>query len=371
MRLGLSAMIRKEFRQVLRDRATLGMLLLVPLFLLVLFGYAVNMDVESITIGVLDSDKSPESRRVAELFNVLDIFTRGESPVSSSDAEKALVDGRLDAVVIIPRGFGRELVSNQTPVIQLLVDGSNVTIASTAQSYIEAALTDLPLRLQAPGTAAAPLAEFRSRIWYNPELKSTIFLIPGLIAFIMVITAVISTALSVVREKEKGTMEMLEASPLSPFALILGKTVPYMVISMVETVMILLAGRVLFGVLIQGSFIALLGITFLFLLACLGMGLLISTIAATQETAFLIATVATVLPTFVLSGFVFPIRNMPAVIRLVTHIIPARYFLIAERALIIRGAEVSSIWRQAAALTIFSIITISISSIRLRGGRRH
>lgn len=370
MKLGLTAMIRKEFRQVIRDPATLSMLLLVPLFLLVLFGYAVNMDVETITVGILDSDRSPESRRVADIFSVLDIFIQGESPDSPSDAEEALVDGRLDAVIIIPEGFGRDLISRQIPVIQLLVDGSNVTVASTAQSYIEAAFTDFPVRLQTEGISASPVVDFRPRIWYNPELKSTVFLVPGLIAFIMVITAVISTALSVVREKEKGTMEMLEASPLSPVALILGKTVPYMVISMFETVLILLAGRVLFDVAIQGSFPGLLGITFLFLLSCLGMGLLISTISATQETAFLIATAATVLPTFVLSGFVFPIRNMPLIIRAVTHLIPARYFLIAERALIIRGADISSIWRQAAALTIYSILTIGISSIRLSRGRR-
>jgi ABC-2 type transport system permease protein len=220
--------------------------------------------------------------------------------------------------------------------------------------------------------SAGPMVDFRPRIWYNPELRSTIFLVPGLISFIMVITAVISTALSVVREKEKGTMEMLEAAPLGSVALILGKTVPYMAISLAETGLILIAGRYLFGVQIQGSLAALAGITFLFLLSSLGMGLLISTIADTQQTAFLIATVVTVLPTFILSGFVFPIRNMPPLIRVVTRIIPARYFLIAERALMIRGADIRSIWPEALALLLFSIVTLGVSSVRLRshGGRR-
>ena len=379
MKLGLIAMIRKEFRQVLRDPRTLSILLLVPLLLLVLIGYAISMDVESLSVGVIDGDNSPESRRIADMFRVLDIFTTVERPESPSDAEEALVDGRLDAVLIIPSGFGRDLVSNRKPSVQILLDGSNVTIASTAQSYIEAAFTDLSLgletewRIPTPAgrfNASLPL-DFRSRIWFNPELRSTVFLVPGLISFIMVITAVISTALSVVREKEKGTMEMLEASPLTSRALILGKTVPYMVISLFEIFLILVAGRFLFGVEIQGSIVALFGISLLFILSCLGMGLLISTVAETQQSAFLIATVVTVLPSFVLSGFIFPIRNMPKIIQILTHIIPARYFLIAERALIIRGADIRSIWPQAAALTVFSLFTLAISMKRLGRGWRH
>jgi ABC-2 type transport system permease protein len=379
MKLGLIAMIRKEFRQVLRDPPTLGILLIVPLLLLVLFGYAVNMDVKTVRVGVIDGDNSPESRRVTDIFRVLDIFSTVGYPETPFEAEKALVDGRIEAVIIIPPGFGRDLVSNRKPSVQVLLDGSNVTIASTAQSYIEAAFTDLSLGLEtewrsptpAGGSKAVPPVDFRPRIWFNPELRSTVFLVPGLISLIMVITAVISTALSVVREKEKGTMEMLEASPLSSMSLILGKTVPYMVISLLETMLILIAGRFLFGVEIQGSIPALLGITFLFLLSCLGLGLLISTIAATQQTAFLVATVVTVLPSFILSGFVFPIRNMPPIIRAITHLIPARYFLTAERALIIRGAAVSSIWPQALALALFSVITLAVSSRRLGRSWRH
>jgi len=372
MNRGLAAMVRKEFRQILRDPRTLGILLMVPLLLLVLFGYAISTDVESITVGVMDDDRTPESRRIAELFRVLDIFDPGGVYLTQGEAEEALVTGHADAVVIIPPGFGRSLSSGEHPSIQVLVDGSNVTVAGTAQNYIEAALTDLSIRLitewrmpQPPTSLASLKVDFRPRIWYNPELRSTVFLVPGLVAFIMVITAVISTALSVVREKEKGTMEMLEAAPLGSLALILGKTIPYMAISLAETGLILIAGRYLFGVQVQGSLAALAGITFLFLLSCLGMGLLISTVANTQQTAFLIATVVTVLPSFILSGFVFPIRNMPPVVRFVTHIIPARYFLIAERALIIRGADISSIWPQALALTLFSVVTLGISSVRL------
>ncbi len=378
MKLELRAMIRKEFRQVFRDPHTLGILLLVPMMLLVLFGYAISMDVDNIVVGVLDNDKSPESRRITELFRVLDAFSPGESLLSPDEAEEALVDGRLNAVLIIPPEFGRDMEAGRIPSVQLLIDGSNVLVASTTQGYVDAMFFDLSLRLNtewrvptADGDATfTPPIDFRPRTWFNPELRSTVFLIPGLIAFIMVITAVLSTALSVVREKEKGTMEMLDASPLSSTTLIIGKTIPFMVISMLETVFILIAGRFLFGVEISGSISLLLGISFLFLLSCLGIGLLISTVVDTQQSAFLLATISIVLPTMILSGFIYPIRNMPIPVQAVTFLIPARYFISAERALMIRGAGAVSIWPQSVVLLGFSIVTLGISSLRLGIRRR-
>jgi len=365
MTIGLTAMVRKEFRQVLRDPRTLGILLLVPLMLLVLFGYAVSMDVENLQVGLVDADRSAESREVSALIDNMDLFTHAGFFDSSREAELAMVDGRLDAVVVLPRQFGRDLSAGRVPTVQILVDGSNVTVASTAQASLTATLTRMAVR-----TETASPVDFRPRTWYNPELRSTVFLVPGLVAFIMVITAVISTALSVVREKEKGTMELLEVSPLSPAVLILGKTIPYMVISLVETTLILLAGRLLFGVEIHGDPALLLLVTTLFLLSCLGIGLFISTAVESQQTAFLLSTVVTVLPSFILSGFVFPIRNMPLIIRLVTNIVPARHFLEAERAIIIRGAGFESIWPQAAILALFSAVGLTISGLRLgRGGR--
>ena len=378
MKLELRAMIRKEFRQVFRDPHTLGILLLVPMMLLVLFGYAISMDVDNIVVGVLDNDKSPESRRITELFRVLDAFSPGESLLSPDEAEEALVDGRLNAVLIIPPEFGRDMEAGRIPSVQLLIDGSNVLVASTTQGYVDAMFFDLSLRLNtewrvptADGDATfTPPIDFRPRTWFNPELRSTVFLIPGLIAFIMVITAVLSTALSVVREKEKGTMEMLDASPLSSTTLIIGKTIPFMVISMLETVFILIAGRFLFGVEISGSISLLLGISFLFLLSCLGIGVLISTVVDTQQSAFLLATISIVLPTMILSGFIYPIRNMPIPVQAVTFLIPARYFISAERALMIRGAGAVSIWPQSVVLLGFSIVTLGISSLRLGIRRR-
>ncbi len=380
MKVELAAMIRKEFRQIIRDPRTLGILLVVPLLLLVLFGFAISLDVETVGIAVVDGDGSPESRRVLEMFGSGDVFERAEVSFSASGAEEALVDGTVDAVVVLPPGFGRDLTAGETPEVQILIDGSNVTVASTAQGYIEAALSKLAVRriferrIPLPGSvdpdSIQSTIDVRSRTWYNPELRSTVFLVPGLVSFIMVITAVISTAMSVVREKERGTMEMLEASPLRPLSLILGKTVPYMVLALGETMLILAAGRFFFGVEIKGSYVLLLCVTTLFLLSCLGLGLLLSTLADTQQTAFLLSVIVTVLPTFILSGFVFPIRNMPPVVQGITYIFPARYFLEAERALILRGAGLRSIWPQALALAVFSAVMLGVSGLRLAGGGR-
>jgi ABC-2 type transport system permease protein len=335
-------------------------LLLVPLFLLILFGYAVSMDIESLTVGILDGDRTPESRRLAELMRAPDLFEQADDVLEVPRGRRSRPGGGTNGCgdrdisriwkSISGRWTAVRPSSRRRVQCYCCHDGSECHRGGSLR--FESTITTGNADTSITGIDTRRPVDFRPRIWFNPELRSTVFLVPGLISFIMVITAVISTALSVVREKEKGTMEMLEAAPLQPVVLILGKTIPYMAISLGETVLILIAGRQLFGVVVQGSYPALALVTVLFLLSCLGMGLFISTIANSQQVAFLIATVVTVLPSFILSGFVFPIRNMPLPIRLVTLIIPGRYFLSAERALMIRGAGFSAIWKECAALAL-------------------
>jgi ABC-2 type transport system permease protein len=208
--------------------------------------------------------------------------------------------------------------------------------------------------------------DYQPRVWYNPELKSAKFLVPGLIAFILMVTAVISTALAVVREREMGTIEQLMVSPVKPLQLILGKTIPYTVISLAATVMILVLGYILFDVSIKGSVLLLALVTIIFLVGALGMGLLISTIAETQQVAFMIAVITTMLPTFILSGFVFPIRNMPWFIQMVTYLIPARYFLVALRAIVLKGVGLGAFWEQLVFMGLFAAAVLAVSSARLK-----
>ncbi len=204
------------------------------------------------------------------------------------------------------------------------------------------------------------------RIWYNPQLRSTLFLVPGLIAYISMITAVVSTALSVVREKERGTMEQVRMAPLSPLTYIIGKTMPYLVISFVSAILVILSAMLLFDLPMRGSWLLLCGAIGLFLIGAQAQGLLISTIAETQQVAFQVALLSSLLPTMILSGFIFPITSMPTVVQWITHIVPARYFLVALRSIVLKGADITAFWQDMVALAIFATVALGLASLRLR-----
>jgi ABC-2 type transport system permease protein len=203
------------------------------------------------------------------------------------------------------------------------------------------------------------------RIWYNPELRSTLFLVPGLIAYISMITAVTSTALSIVREKEFGTMEQVRMAPIGTLSYVVGKTIPYFVIALVSAALIILASMILFGLPMRGNWFALLIAVSLFLVGALGTGLLISTISDTQQIAFQVALLVSLLPTIMLSGFIFPISSMPHVLQLITHVVPARYFLIALRGIVLKGTQLDLLWPQMVALSIYALAMLSLASVRL------
>ncbi len=227
----------------------------------------------------------------------------------------------------------------------------------------------------ADGGSRLPARRFPSigiepRIWYNPQLRSTLFLVPGLIAYISMITAVVSTALSVVREKERGTMEQVRMAPLSPLPYILGKTLPYLVISFVSALLVILSAMLLFELPMRGSWPLLCAAIALFLVGAQAQGLLISTIAQTQQVAFQVALLSSLLPTMILSGFIFPISSMPVVVQWITHIVPARYFLVALRAIVLKGADITAFWQDLVALAIFATVATALASLRLRMAER-
>ena len=221
--------------------------------------------------------------------------------------------------------------------------------------------------MRASGTRPPiPVIGIEPRIWYNPQLRSTLFLVPGLIAYISMITAVVSTALSVVREKERGTMEQVRMAPLSPLPYIIGKTMPYLVISFVSALLVILSAMLLFDLPMRGSWLLLCGAIGLFLIGAQAQGLLISTIADTQQVAFQVALLSSLLPTMILSGFIFPITSMPTVVQWITHIVPARYFLVALRAIVLKGAGITAFWQEMVALAIFATVALGLASLRLR-----
>ncbi len=370
--LNILPIIRKEFRQIRRDRRTLGVLLFIPSFMLMMFGYAVNFDVKHTSMAILDNDETAVSRELIRTMSTTEYFDVVAYLTSVREADASLDRGDARVVVVIPEGFSESIERSERADIQILIDGANASAAATSIGYIRAMVQDFSLgviqaRLIQSGTQElTPPIDLRARIWYNPELRSAKFLVPGLIAFILMVTAVISTALSVAREPELGTMEQIIVSPVRPVELILGKTIPYTLISAVATVVIVLIGNVVFEVEVRGSYLLLSLVSLLFLVGGLGLGLLISTIAESQQLAFMIAVIVTMLPTFLLSGFVFPIRNMPAPIQAVTYLVPARYFLVAIRAIILKGAGLGAFWDQVLFLLVYAMGTLTISSVRLR-----
>ena len=373
MALNVLPIVRKEFRQVRRDRRTLGVLVFIPAFMLMMFGYAVNFDVRHTALAVVDEDQSAMSREFISLFTRTEYFDLVAKPRSIRETDPLLDNGTAKLVVVIPSDFSDDLAAGRDATVQVLVDGSNASASATTigymngivQSFSVSTITLELLRRGRNGVLPSPI-DLEPRIWYNPELRSAKFLVPGLIAFIMMVTAVISTALSVAREREMGTMEQLMVSPVRPIELILGKTIPYTIISVIATLVILVVGYLVFDVEVKGNILWLFLVSVLFLVGGLGLGMLISTIAESQQVAFMVAVVATMLPTFVLSGFVFPIRNMPSIVQVVTYLVPARYFLVALRGIILKGVGVEAFWEQLVFLTAYAAIALGASSVRMK-----
>ncbi len=368
--------MRKEFRQIRRDTRSLVFMIFLPAFLLVMFGFALNFDVKHIPLAVVDQDGSRASRELAAKFGTTEYFDVKARLDRTSDVDRLMARERIRAALVIPRGFSDDLLAGRSPSVQFLVDGANAMSGTTAAGYAASILQSYSQRItlaalarRGAGGLMLPL-KTDVRVWYNPELRSAMFLVPGLMAFILMVILTTSTAFSVVREKERGTMEQLRVSPLPSVALIVGKLVPYVLISLASAHIVLGLGWVLFGVAVKGSYLLLLLAIVLFLVAGLAQGLLISAVTRTQQVAFLMSILTTILPTFILSGFVFPVRNMPPVIQAVTYLIPAKYFLVALRATIIKGAGLPAFWDQMLMLAAFAVSTLALSVAMLRRGDR-
>jgi ABC-2 type transport system permease protein len=370
------AIARKELRQASRDPLTLGMLLGLPTFMLLLYGYAVNFDVRHVRLAVQDRDKSAASRELVASFVNSTYFDQVADLEGGADVA-GLTERRVArAVLVIPEGYSRELLAGRTARVQLLLDGSDANTATTALGYASALVAEANVEILTASAAGAAALEgasvdYRPRVWYNPELKSTQFLVPGLIGFILMLTAVLSTALSVVREKERGTMEQLRVTSLRPLELIVGKTLPYLAISLVATVLILVAARVLFGIQVRGPYLALFVAVFVYLVGALGFGLLVSSLVDTQAMAFQVGMVTSMLPAIFLSGFIFPIRSMPVAVQLLTYAAPARYFLSVVRGVILKGAGLGPYSffgggrPDLAFLILYALIVLGLATARL------
>lgn len=365
------AVAHKEVRQIARDPLTWLMLLGLPAFMLVVFGYAINFDVEHVKLGVEDRDLSPQSRELVVSFIESGRFDLAGRLSGEAETLRALESGQVRLVLVVPEHFGRELEAGRASEVELLVDGTDAVTANTALGYAKAILAavdarwrvEVLRRMGAEGASAAAI-DVRPRVWYNPELASSNFLVPGLIGFILMITAVLSTALSLVREVERGTLEQLRVAPVATVELLLGKMLPYLVLSLVATGLILIAARLLFGIVVRGSYLDLFVITLLYLIAGFSWGLFISTLADSQAIAFQIGVMTSLLPTLLLSGFIFPIRNMPVALQVLSHVVPARYFLVALRGVVLKGSGLGPYADELRSLVLYIVIVLTLASVR-------
>ena len=368
----LAAIIIKEFHQILRDKRTLALLLWFPAFLLILFGYAVDFDVKNVKTAVLDYDNSKQSRELIESVTLYDHFDLKFRLSSMQEIDRYLDEGLVTIVIVIPEDFSDNLKNGNKADIQVLIDGTNSNIGMTALGNLNYYFQDYSstirittLKKMGIKRDSVPV-DLIPRVWYNPELKSAKFLIPGLMGFILMITCVIATSLSIVREKERFTIEQLSVSPIRATELIIGKTLPYMLISLIMAVIVLLVGLILFDVSIKGNLVLLFFTTLIFIFSSLGIGMFISTITESQQVAFMVSMLLTLLPSMIFSGFVFPISSMPVAIQIISYLVPLRYFLVILRSIILKGVGILSFWEPLLFLILFSLLIIMISSKRLK-----
>ena len=353
----------KELRQLRRDRRTLLILLFLPAFFLFLYGYALNFDIRNVSLAVEDRDQSTESRDLVARFVQSTYFDTVAAVTSPAEANALVDHRRIRALLVVPDDFSRRLRTGRTADVQVVLDGDDANTATTVLGYTEAVLAEAAVVLGQRPTARLVRAE--PRIWYNPELRSTLFLVPGLIAYIAMLTAVVSTTLSIVREKESGTMEQIRMAPIGTGSFVLGKTLPYLVLSQASALLVVLAAMALFDLPMRGDWLALNVVLALFLVGALGTGLLVSTLADSQQVAFQAALLVAFLPTFLLSGFIFPIASMPVVLQYITLIVPARYFLVALRGVVLKGLPLELLWSSLLALAIYALVVLGLSAVRL------
>ena len=371
MILRLSSIIRKEFIQIIRDPRTLMLIIVMPIVQLFLLGYAATTDVKNISLAVWDQSQTSESRSLLEAFRAANYFRVAYTVESQAEYRALIENGSARAVLVIPPDYAARLSEGRAQV-SMVLDGSDATVGGTAlsaarligQAFATQVLTQ-QMQLTGRSTASTPPVEVRTQVWYNPDLISAYFNIPGVIGMILSFITALLTATAVVRERERGTIEQLIVTPIRAWELIVGKVSPYVLLAFVDVVEILIIGHWWFGVPVRGDLALILILSGLFALSSLGIGLFASTIANTQQEAML-TVMMTMLPSIFLSGFFFPIEAMPGFLQVVSTIVPLRYYLVIIRALLLKGVGAAALESQIIALAIFAVLITGAAAARFR-----
>lgn len=355
----IGAVIAKEARELVRDPITVWVSLLLPLIMLVLFGYAVTLDVKNVRMGVWDRDQTPASRTLVDGFVQSGYFRLTRSFASGAELDASLQDGSVTLALVIPERFQSALVRRESPSVQVLLDG---TFSATAQ-VVAGYATSIVRSFGGP-----PSERIRTevRAWYNPEMRSVNYVVPGLFGVILMAFPPLLTALAIVREKESGSIQQIFASPLTSAEFIVGKLIPYGLIAFLQILMVMIAGFLWFEVPVRGNIGFLLGAGLIYVFCTVALGLLVSTITRNQVVAMLLAIVLTLMPSFLFSGFLFPIFTMPYFLQLYTYVFPSRYFVELSRAVVMKGAGLQEVWVNLALLALYALVVFVLAAWRFR-----
>ena len=368
----LTSIMRKEAIHIVRDRRTLALSFVMPIVMLLLLGYAANTDVRNISLVVVDQDRSPASRALLDAFRAADYFRVDFMVDSEAQIEGLIGQGAAKAGLIVPPGYGAHLAAGRSAQVGFVLDGSDPIVAQNALASAkligQAKATEIAIeRLAARGQGSqfvSPI-DVSTQVWYNPDLVSAYYMVPALIGIILLFQSLILTSTAIVRERERGTIEQLIVTPIRAGELVVGKIAPYVVIAFVNIIEVLIVGALLFRVPMNGSVLLLLALAALFMITTLGIGLLISTIARTQQEAMITA-IFYLLPNIFLAGFFFPIAAMPPILQLISYFFPLRYFLIIVRGIVLKGVGIEALWPEVIGLTIFGLVVVTAASRRFR-----
>lgn len=355
----IAAVIEKETKEIIRDPVTVVVALLMPLVMLFLFGYAISLDVDNVPMGVLDQDRSQTSRALVERFVASGYFQLTHDYVTDRAAEAGLQRGAVKLVLIIPSRFGEKLASGDTAPVQVLIDGTYSATANLVAAYARAIIGAFGRKTPAPVIVEA-------RVWYNPALKSVTYVVPGLFGVILMAFPPLLTALAITREKQTGSIQQIFTSPLTPAEFLAGKLVPYGLIAFLQIIMVIAVGFLWFGVPLKGSLGLLVGVGLIYVFCTVGIGLLVSTLTDSQLVAMLLALIVTLMPSFLFSGFLFPIFTMPYVLQLYTRIFPARYFVDFSRGVVLKGAGLAELWPSVVLLLAYTAVIFVLAVWRFR-----
>ena len=368
-----AAIAHKEFLHILRDPRSLGMALALPVFMLILFGYALTLDVDRIPLVVLDQDQSPQSREVTSRFSGSQYFEVIARAENYAEVEALINKGKCLAALVVPPDFARDLNRGKESPVQFILDGTDSNTASIALGYalgivgtISSDFRSDLLRRQVGREFRSPV-ELRTRIWYNSALRSRDYIVPGLIAVILMIIASLLTSLTIAREWEMGTMEQLLSTPVRPLEVVLGKMTAYFILGIIDTLVAIVLGVVVFGVPLRGNILLLAGTCFVFLVGALCWGIFLSATVRSQLLAYQLGMISSFLPAFLLSGFIFSIANMPIPVQLVTYVVPARYFIGMLRGIFLKGVGLEVLAWELALLVGFAVLVVFLAARKVNG----